>query len=143
MKLKTIVGNDHDEEVIIYCKEISELVEKIENLIKNDAIQYIGYKDNKSVILDLNQVFGFTIESNKIYAITENDKLRLKSRLYQLENDLPQNFIKINQSTIVNSEKISHFDATFSGTLTVVLKNGFCDYVSRRNIKKVKERLGI
>ena len=76
-------------------------VEKIENLIKNDAIQYIGYKDNKSVILDLNQVFGFTVESNKIYAITENDKLQLKSRLYQLENDLPQNFIKINQHMIL------------------------------------------
>ena len=35
------------------------------------------------------------------------------------------------------------YQKTFSGTLSVVFKNGYTDYVSRRNIKAVKERIGI
>ena len=32
---------------------------------------------------------------------------------------------------------------TLGGSLTVVLKNGYRDYVSRRQLKAVKERMGL
>jgi DNA-binding LytR/AlgR family response regulator len=73
----------------------------------------------------------------------EKEKYRIKTRLYKLEETLPQNYVKINQSTIINIQKIDSFSSDFTGTLKVKLKNGFCDYVSRRNLKSVKERLGV
>jgi DNA-binding LytR/AlgR family response regulator len=71
------------------------------------------------------------------------DKLLVKLRLYQLEERLDKCFIKINQSCIANVRQISKVEATFSGALSVVFKNGYRDYISRRNLKKVKERLGV
>ena len=83
------------------------------------------------------------VEDGKVYALTESEKYRLKQRLYLLEEMLDVSFVKINKSCIANIRKIKKFDASFSGTLTVVFKNGYRDYVSRRNLKSVKERLGV
>ena len=52
-------------------------------------------------------------------------------------------FIKINQSTVANITKIERFETSIGGSLSVRFKNGYRDYVSRRNLKKIKERMGI
>ena len=64
-------------------------------------------------------------------------------RLYQLEELLPSDFLKINQSCLVNIEKIKRFDSSIGASLRVMLDDGDRDYVSRRQLKTVKERLGL
>ena len=67
-----------------------------------------------------------------------------KKRLYKIEEMLEDDdFIKINQSCIVNIKMIESFDASIGGALMIKLKNGYRDYISRRQIKAVKERLGL
>jgi DNA-binding LytR/AlgR family response regulator len=75
--------------------------------------------------------------------MTENETFQLKERLYMLEEMLDDSFLKINQSCIANIHKIKKFDASFSGALFVTLQNGYKDYVSRRRLKAVKERIGL
>ena len=45
--------------------------------------------------------------------------------------------------SLANLRKIARFEASYSGTLRVVFNNGDTDYVSRRNVRHVKERLGV
>ncbi|MBQ2827817.1 MAG: LytTR family transcriptional regulator [Clostridia bacterium] len=143
MKFRFLIDKNREEEVIVYAHKKTKLVESIENIVKEDNFELIGYADREAVKLDLADVYCFTVENNKIYAVCENEKYLLKSRLYQVEENLSENFIKINQSCIANIRKIRKFDASFSGTLTVIFKNGYKDFVSRRNVKNVKERLGL
>ena len=143
MKLQIVIDHNHDEEILIYAHEKTPLICEIEELVKNNSVDLIGYTENETVKLNLNDVYCFFTEDNKVYALTENGKYRLKSRLYQLEENLNNSFVKINQSCIANIKKIDRFKATVGGSLTVVFKNGYIDYVSRRNLKKVKERLGL
>ena len=56
---------------------------------------------------------------------------------------LDLNFVRINQSCIANINQIKKFSASFNGFLQVHFKNGYIDYVSRRELKNVKERVGI
>ena len=74
---------------------------------------------------------------------SSTQKLRLHQRLYELEELGESNLIKINQSCIANTEKIDRFEVSFGGALAVVFKNGHRDYVSRRQLKYVKERIGL
>ena len=67
----------------------------------------------------------------------------MKKRLYQLEEQLGQDYMKINQSCLANISQISRFSASIGGSLEVVFRDGYKDYVSRRELKKVKERMGI
>ncbi len=143
MKLQIVINKDRDEEILIYAHERTPLICEIEELINNNSFDLTGYTENETVKLNLNDVFCFITEDNRVYALTESNKYRLKSRLYQLEEHLNHNFVKINQSCIANIKKIDKFKATVGGSLTVIFKNGYVDFVSRRNLKNVKERLGL
>ena len=144
MKYTIIIDKNREEEVIVYTKEKSTLTDEIERLVSDNNIELIGYdKNGEGVKLTADEVYCFAVEDNKIFAITEKDRLRLKCRLYQLEEFLPENFVKINQSCVANIRKIARFDTSVSGTLLIKFKNGYKDYVSRRQMKAVKERLGL
>jgi DNA-binding LytR/AlgR family response regulator len=141
-ELKVIIDESRAEEVIVYAHSRSEFVEEIERLISECNIEIVGYKDAEAYKLDLFNINCFVCENNRVYALSE-DRFLVKLRLYQLEERLDKSFIKINQSCIANVRQISKVEATFSGALSVVFKNGYRDYISRRNLKKVKERLGV
>ena len=140
MDIKVIIDKTKSEEVLIYAHEKNELVAEIERLVAESNFELIGYKDNEARKLNLLSVNCFVIENNKVYALTQ-DRLQVKARLYQVEAMLDENFIKINQSCIANIRQIEKVEGTFSGSLSVVFKNGYKDYISRRNLKNVKERL--
>ncbi len=142
MKCIITIDKEHEEEVLIFAHEKTKLVEDILNLINSENI-FTGYSDGEIHRLNLSEISCFTVEDNKVYALTDKDKLQIKRRLYQVEEKLSDDFVKINQSCIANINKIKKFDTSVSGMLTVTFKNGYRDYVSRRNLKSVKERLGV
>ncbi len=142
MKCTVTIDKAREEEIIIYAHERTALVEQIEQMVLKEHSLHGYYRDEIKQI-NTCEVYCFSVIDNKLYAITENKKYLIKLRLYQLEELLDGNFIKINQSSIANILKIKKFDASFSGTLKVIFKNGYGDYVSRRNIKKLKERIGL
>lgn len=143
MKCSIIIDKQREEEVMIYAHEKTKLIEEIENLVSGELNELIGYIDREAVKISLNEVVCFVVENNKVYALIQNGKFCLKQRLYQLESMQDKNFIKINQSCIANVRMIRRFDASLSGSLKVTFRNGYVDYVSRRNLKTVKERLGL
>ena len=140
MKCTIMIDKDREEEVIVYAHKRDRLTEEIERLVQDD---WVGYSDNAVTKLRVADIYCFTVEDNKIYAVTDNGKWQIKQRLYQIEEQLPDTFVKINQSCLANIRGIERFDVSFGAALTVIFKNGYRDYVSRRQVKTVKERLGI
>ena len=141
MKISVFIDKNREEEIAIYTHEETELIKQIKALVNDFSSQITGFKDSEIFQLKANDIYCFTVENNKVFAITEKDKFVLKNRLYSIEQDLSSDFIKINKSCIANIKKIDRFDASISGTLIVKFKNGYTDYVSRRSVKAVKERL--
>ena len=143
MKCTTIIDKNREEEVLIYVHTPSAVAEEIENFVKEKSMtEIIGYKDKSIVKLHPHEVICFTTRENKVYALTKNEEFQLKERLYMLEEILDEDFVKINQSCIANIRAIKKFDASLAGALIVIFKNDYKDYVSRRQLKFVKERIG-
>ena len=143
MKISVFTDKNREEEIVIFAHEETELINQIKSLINDYSSQITGFKENEIYQLKATDIYCFAVENNKVFAITENDKFLLKNRLYSIEEGLSSDFIKINKSCIANIKKIERFDAAITGTLMVRFKNGYTDYVSRRSVKSVKERLGI
>lgn len=143
MKLTLHIGTQHEEEVIVYAQHKSALTDAIEQLVNSENEPLMGYRNETAIPLQITDVYCFTVENDRVFACTDKEKLLTKTRLYKIEERLPRNFVKINQSCIVNIAKIARFDTGLTGTLSVTLQNGFCDYVSRRNLKNIKERMGL
>ena len=143
MKLKIVVDPTRDEEVIIFTHERTPLVEEIERLVLQKPLELVGFRDSEQAVLEYVKVTRFTVEEDKTYAYIGSERYRIKQRLYQIEEQMPDCFVRIHQSCLANLRQIARFEAAYSGTLRVVFKNGDVDYVSRRNVRKIKERLGV
>lgn len=147
MKLKCEIITDasHEEGVFIYAKENDSDAEKIRAFIEGlSERRLMGYAEGEARVLSPDEVYCFTVEDGRVYALTDCERYQIKDRLYKIEEMLDGgDFIKLNQSCIANIKMIESFDASIGGALRVRLKNGYRDYISRRQIKAVKERLGL
>ena len=143
MKYTVIIDKDREEEIKIFAHEKTKLIEEIERLVLSSSVEIIGYSNEVVKKLIPIEIYCFNIENGKVVAHTDTESFLVKQRIYELEEILDKNFIKINQSCIINIKKVLQFSASFGGALMVTLKNGYKDYVSRRQLKLVKERVGI
>lgn len=146
MKYTLFIDEGHDEEVIVYAHSKNELIERLEALINGQNLNtppIIGYVGDDIVEVKPKDVSCFFIENKRLYASTEKGKVLIKRRLYEIEKELGEDFIKINQSSIANIKHVERFSVSFGAALTVHFKNGYRDFVSRRQVKAVKERLGL
>ncbi len=146
--MKFLWIKDETNKVVAYTPEKTDLIFKIERLINDDELfisgfNCYGYLENDVVPLKIKDIERFYIEDDKTFCAAENKKYKIKLRLYQIEEKLNDDFIKINQSDIININYIKRFNSSITGTLLIEMKNGDTDYVSRRMIKNLKERLGI
>lgn len=142
MKCTTVIDPSREEEVVIYAHEKSRLTREIEALIQAQTTELMGYCEGRIIKLRPENIYAVITEDGKVFAITDEGQLRLEYRLYTVEEMLGAAFVKINQSCLGNVSKIRRFDATIGGALMVTFQNGYTDYVSRRQLKTVKERIG-
>lgn len=131
------------EEIIAFSKEKNELIKTIENICLQDDNRLLGYNNNTIKELNPLLIECFITYADKIYAIYKGNKYQIKKRLYELSAVYKETFIYLNQGCLANINMIDHFDASIGGALLVIFKSGYKDYVSRRQIKNVKERIGI
>ena len=143
MKCEVIIDPACEEKIVIFAKENSRQIENIQRLIEESSLELIGWRDREAVVLNPAEIYCVTVQDGKIYAICEKEQLLLKQRLYEIEQLLPETFVKIHQSCLANLRKVERFDASISGTLMLRFRNGHREYVSRRQLKHVKERLGV
>ena len=90
---------------------------------------------------DTTDIECITVIDGKTYAIdTHNQRYRLKRRLYELEEELPGCFIRINKSALANEKRLERFTASFNGAVDAVFQCGYTEYVSRRCFAKIRRR---
>jgi DNA-binding LytR/AlgR family response regulator len=142
MKFRLIIDENRDEEVVVYAKKESAFTSELEALVKSNSAEILGYSAGSIVRLSPSDVYAFAVEDGKIFAHTASEKHLVQNRLYRIEEIVGERFVKINQSCLVNVALIERFEPTFGGSLMAVMKNGYRDYVSRRQMKTVKERIG-
>ena len=143
MKCYTYIKENEEERVLIYAHDRTRLVEDIESLVLSSEIDLTGSYDSEIIKIDINDVVCFISDNNKVFALIGDKKYQIKYRLYQIEELNLNLFIKINQSCLANKTKIKKFETTIGGALKVVFKNGYIDYIARRELKNVKKRMGL
>ena len=144
MKHTTIIDPHREEEVVIYAGKRTREIEELENYLDRMGAELVGYGEDGQILpLRPAEIHCFIVEDGKVYALTEKEKLTVRLPLYAIEEMLTEDFVRINQSCLGSIRKIARFDASIGGALMVTFENGHRDYVSRRQLKNVKERMHI
>lgn len=144
MKFKLLINPHKNEIVQAQVHQKSIFTDNLEKFVltNGNSNSIIGYDDKDHVILQLEDIVIITILDNKITAICINNKrYHLRKSIYQLTNELPNNFWRINKSSIVNKIYIDRFEETKTAGVNIVMKNGLSDYVSRRCFSKIRKEL--
>ena len=119
-------------------KDVDELIEAISNIAPSPIS---GYSDGVITKLGKDSIIRIYSKDKRVYADTIDSSYLIKSTLYQLEETLPKQFVRISNSEIVNTDKIIRLDLNLAGTIKVSLQGDIETKVSRRYISKVKEVL--
>ena len=144
MKVEFDVDKKYQDTKIIICtnkitKEVQELVEKLDT---TSITKIYGYKNDKIFILEENNIETIYSENKKVFIRYENgDVFESKKRIYELENNLPNKFVRISNSEIVNFDKVENLDFKIVGTIILNFYTKRHTYVSRRYLKKIIEYL--
>lgn len=128
--------------VIVQAPERSQDVEELMEAIRNYVPSPLsGYSDGILTRIGKDSVIRIYSKDKRVYADTTDGSYLIKSPLYQLEKDLPSNFVRISNSEIVNGDKVIRLDLNLAGTIRIHLEGDIESRVSRRYIPKVKEAL--
>ena len=141
MKFKLIIDKEKEEEVVVTVHNRTALIDEIEALISKHTDRIPGYTEDDIKMLSISEIECVTVLDGKTYAIdSKNRRYRLKQRLYELEQQLPSSFIRINKSTLANEVRLDRFSVTYAGSVDAVFKCGYTEYVSRRCFAQIKRR---
>ena len=144
MKFTLIVDPTKEEEVTATVHSPSQLTAKIEELVLHhsgsDTLPV--YDEDDLVYLPFSEIECITVVEGKTYAIdTKGVHNRVRLRLYEVEQLLPANFIRINKSSLANQNRLQRFSASCSGAVDAIFKCGYREYVSRRCFAEIKRRI--
>ena len=95
------------------------------------------------VILQPKEIFLVKVEGGDTMIYTEKQKYRSRRRLYELKEQLGNQFMQISKASLINLREMDSIEPGFSGTMLLKLKNGCKEYVSRTYLPGFKKYLGL
>lgn len=125
-------------------QEINENPSKIENVRNfiNGKITAVGTNPNDRYVFKLSEITHFEAEGPIVYAHTiDQNKKRVHYQMQELENALPENFIRTHKSYIVNIDHVARMYLWQKSNYQIELENKLTIPVSRRLSQKVKDKL--
>ncbi|MGX7103354.1 LytTR family DNA-binding domain-containing protein [Gemella sanguinis] len=129
--------------VTISTDKINDEVQELVNYIEYKEDYLVGIADEQVCVLDISDIIRVFVEDRKVFVVTTKGKFVVRKKLYEMNNLLTKDFVKISQSEIANIKFIKNLDLSIRGTIVIVYKNSDISYVSRRLLKDFKTKLGL
>ena len=133
------INNDEIEITIKASNNSLELTNIINSIqeVSNSSSMILGKKQNKIYILQIDDIILFYSSNNNIYCKTLSDEYIVNKKIYEIEQNYCNKFIRISKSHIINVSCIESFDLSYIGNIIVKLKNGETQNVAKRRIPQV------
>ena len=153
MKVDLFISRDIKEPYAeIHSDSLTDNIQKAMDLLENDNVEE-EYDGNSSilavkkgqdiVLLDFKDIYMIRVEDKQTKVYTENKNYLVKKPLYQIEENLDSDFVRISKSVIVNLRKIERVAPSLRGMMFIELKNGLKDNISRKYLADFKKALDL
>ncbi|MFV0467289.1 MAG: LytTR family DNA-binding domain-containing protein [Lachnospiraceae bacterium] len=134
-----------EDEITIRCQRMDSKIQQMQEHLAElsaNADRFRFFQGEKECYLKLDSILFFETTDKIVCAHTKNESFTTAYRLYELEEILPGNFMRISKSAILNTEYI--YSITKSITASSLVE--FCDsykqvYVSRYYYKPLTFKL--
>lgn len=137
--------NCQEPRIVVVTAQVDEKIyDLVQQLSQQTPAILSGFCGEEAKILDQSELLRVYSSGGKVMAVMTDGEYVVKMRLYEVEKRLDKrSFVRISNSEIINLKKVKKFDLSFAGTICVCFLDGSTSYVSRRNVAKIKEVLGL
>lgn len=132
-----------EDEVIVKCASLDENIMNLLSRLKNGKDKISLYKDSAIILVDNAEILYFESVDDRVFAYTKNQVYESHQKLYQLEEELPSNFLRASKAVIVNINMIEKLSPDFSGRIEATLSNDCKVVFSRMYVPVLKQHLGL
>lgn len=145
MLIKAEINKKYREMELHVCKDsldeaVREMMDEL-HVLFDTSFAGTDERGNRCMLSQAD-ILSFYAQKQRVFALLPDGRYTISKKLYELEKELdPSSFIRISKSEIVNLHKIKSLDLSVTGTIKVIMKNGYETYTSRRNVSKIKERM--
>ena len=107
-EMKVIIDVDEnltEECIVIKCQSLDERNVKLQNVLSaqiNNTMDLLLYKDGKEYYIPADQLLFFETENKQVFAHTKSDMYETDYKLYELEDVLSKDFMRVSKSAIIN-----------------------------------------
>ena len=146
MKVNLFVSRDIKEpHADIHTNELTDSITKAMSILESDdSNDMLAVKKGSDIaLLELSEIYMFRVEEKQVKVYTENSEYLVKKPLYQVEETLSSDFVRISKTTIVNLKKIERVAPSLKGMMFIQLRNGLKDNISRKYLPDFKNSLDL
>lgn len=129
------------DELQIAAFEPSRTLDHIIDFAQRELFYLIGLKEKEKVRIDLKDIQRIYSANKQVFCMVNGQEYQLLERLYQLQEKLPNSFVQISRTEMIQIQAVNRFAITRSGIIEIIFKDGQKTSASRRYLKKVKEVL--
>lgn len=145
MKVNIVVDSELEEEYAeIHVRCVTDEITRLSELIQGKNQVITGTDEyERIVVIEEAEIVALHAEKKWCRIYTDTANYSCRKRLYEIENMLGKDYMRISKSIIVNLRKIESVEAVFNGMLLLRMKNGYKEYVSRTYLPNMKDYLGL
>jgi len=146
MKIHIDLDDEHEDlSITIKAKEwTAELDELISFIKKQKTERLFGIANDQTILLNPHDIDYVYAAQRKVYAALGKEHVEIRMKLYEIEEILlPHDFMRFSKSVIGNLHHIERFELSFNGNLCVYFHSGNKEYITRKYVAAIKERLTI
>ena len=130
--------------VEIHCREVTSETKRLERYISRFDERLQASSEGNTYNVQLDEILYIESVDKKTFLYTTGHVLQTEKRLYELEELLDEKtFFRASKSVIVNLNKITKLKPEVTRNILATLTNGEVIVISRRNVKALKELIGL
>ena len=130
--------------VEIHCREVTSETERLERYISRFDERLQATSEGNTYNVQIDEILYIESVDKKTFLYTTGHVLQTEKRLYELEELLDEKtFFRASKSVIVNLNKITRLKPEVTRNILATLTNGEVIVISRRNVKALKELIGV
>ena len=129
------------DELLISACEQSPSLTRIVDFAEKELFYVIGLWEKEKVRIDLKNIQRIYSANKQVFCVANGQEYQLSERLYQLQEKLPNSFVQISRTEIIQIQTVEKFAITKSGIIEIIFKDRQKTSASRRYLKKVREVL--
>ncbi len=137
--------NLSDDEIIINHNADQKIIDMLYEVLSNyrkETASLSLYKEDKQYFLAASDILFFETDDAVVYAHTKTSAYISTLRLYELEEILPNSFLRISKSTICNIKQVYSISRYLSSNGLIKFKDSHKEvYVSRKYYPDLKRQL--